>query len=203
MPPYGAVWSSVRYRTDVPRNQTLDRSAWVEGGYRQFTAGGLDAVRVEPLARELGATKGSFYWHFADRAELLVAVLDRWAAATEEIIEAAVASSPDAEGRLRSIVGTVAEQSGAGRGEALLYGQTANPVIAEVVDRVTARRLGVVADLLREKGFSAAQARARAGLALAAALGHQQLALAGTPATKAPPRDRRLVADLVVRTLLN
>jgi len=187
----------------VPRNQTLDRSAWVEGAYRQFTAAGLDAVRVEPLAKELGATKGSFYWHFADRAELLAAVLERWAANTEEIIEEALGVSTDPEQRLRSIVATVAGGPGAGRGEALLYGQTTNPFIAEIVDRVTARRLGTVADLLREIGFPPSQAKARAGLALAAALGHQQLALAGTPATKASPAERRQVADLVVRTLLH
>src|SRR4029077_16472970 len=40
--------------------------------------GGIDTVRVEPLAKALGITKGSFYWHFADRRALLDAMLDAW-----------------------------------------------------------------------------------------------------------------------------
>jgi AcrR family transcriptional regulator len=184
----------------VPRSQTLDRSAWVEGAYAQFTAGGLETVRVEPLARVLGATKGSFYWHFADRADLLAAVLERWGEATEEIV--ARASGPDPRERLLAIVRDVAQSPGAGRGEALLYGQTGDPAIAAVVDRVTARRLGVVSDLLQEIGFAPSQARARANLALAAALGHQQLALARTPATATSARERGATVELLLATLL-
>ena len=56
------------------------RQAWVNAAYGTFLTDGLAAVRVEPLARSLGATKGSFYWHFADRAELVRAVVDRWEA---------------------------------------------------------------------------------------------------------------------------
>ncbi len=40
--------------------------------------GGIDAVRIEPLARKLGVTKGSFYWHFQDREALHTAILDQW-----------------------------------------------------------------------------------------------------------------------------
>ena len=40
--------------------------------------GGIDAVRVEPLAKALGITKGSFYWHFADRRALIDAMLSQW-----------------------------------------------------------------------------------------------------------------------------
>jgi AcrR family transcriptional regulator len=54
------------------------RSAWVEAGLRALAAGGPEAVRVEVLARRLGATKGSFYWHFDNRDALLGEVLDAW-----------------------------------------------------------------------------------------------------------------------------
>ena len=40
--------------------------------------GGVEAVRVEKLARNLYVTKGSFYWHFRDREELLEALLREW-----------------------------------------------------------------------------------------------------------------------------
>ena len=51
---------------------------WVDAAYRRFNEGGLAAVRVEAVARDLGATKGSFYWHFTDRGALVDDVLTRW-----------------------------------------------------------------------------------------------------------------------------
>ena len=51
---------------------------WVIAGIAALAEGGIDAVRVERLARVLRTTKGSFYWHFADRSALLLAMLDLW-----------------------------------------------------------------------------------------------------------------------------
>ena len=50
---------------------STSKQAWLDAAYATFRSEGLAAVRVEPLARSLGATKGSFYWHFHDRAELV------------------------------------------------------------------------------------------------------------------------------------
>ena len=47
------------------------RTSWIDEGLRALAAGGPEAVRIEPLARALGVTKGGFYWHFADRRALL------------------------------------------------------------------------------------------------------------------------------------
>lgn len=54
------------------------REKWVEEGLRALAAGGVDAVRVEALAKSLGVTKGGFYGYFADRGALLEAMLDAW-----------------------------------------------------------------------------------------------------------------------------
>lgn len=58
--------------------QRLGRDDWLGAGRRALLTGGPAAVRVEPLAADLGVTKGSFYWHFADRAALLEALLQEW-----------------------------------------------------------------------------------------------------------------------------
>jgi len=64
------------------------RSAWTGAALRALAAGGPDAVRVEPLARALGITKGSFYWHFDNRDALLGDVLDAWErVSVDEVIE--------------------------------------------------------------------------------------------------------------------
>ena len=56
----------------------LDAAAWIAAAFDVLADGGIDAVRVEPLAKALGITKGSFYWHFTDRRALLDAMLRTW-----------------------------------------------------------------------------------------------------------------------------
>lgn len=62
---------------DSPRKQ-LDRDGWIEGAIDALADDGLAGLRVETLAKRLGVTKGSFYWHFKDRQDLLQAVLQTW-----------------------------------------------------------------------------------------------------------------------------
>jgi AcrR family transcriptional regulator len=56
----------------------LGKQDWIRAGLAVLAASGVEAVRVEPLAKQLQVTKGSFYWHFKDRNELLAAILAEW-----------------------------------------------------------------------------------------------------------------------------
>jgi AcrR family transcriptional regulator len=56
----------------------LDRRRWVQTALDVLAEEGLAGVRVESLAKRLQVTKGSFYWHFKDRQDLLSAILDTW-----------------------------------------------------------------------------------------------------------------------------
>ena len=56
----------------------LSRDDWLDAAFSAVVEGGFDAVRVLTLAQRLGVTRGSFYWHFADHAELVAALLKRW-----------------------------------------------------------------------------------------------------------------------------
>lgn len=58
----------------------LDRRDWIDTGIEILSSKGVDAVRVEALARRLNISKGSFYWHFKDRSDLLEAILEEWEA---------------------------------------------------------------------------------------------------------------------------
>ena len=53
---------------------------WLETAYASLVEGGVEAVRIQPLARKLKLSRTSFYWFFKDREELLAALLDRWRA---------------------------------------------------------------------------------------------------------------------------
>ncbi|HWG24312.1 TetR/AcrR family transcriptional regulator [Actinospica sp.] len=64
-----------------PRERrTLTRADWIGTAVEALARDGLRAVAVEPLAERLGATKGSFYWHFRDRNALLQAAVEHWEA---------------------------------------------------------------------------------------------------------------------------
>jgi AcrR family transcriptional regulator len=82
------------------------RSSWIDQGLKALAAGGPDAVRIEPLARALGVTKGGFYWHFDGRRALLDEMLDAWEQrSVDEVIERVEAGGGDAKAKLRRLSG--------------------------------------------------------------------------------------------------
>ncbi|MEU8319875.1 TetR/AcrR family transcriptional regulator [Nonomuraea sp. NPDC048881] len=148
---------------------------WVDAAYARFTKIGLDSVRVEAVARDLGTTKGSFYWHHADRGALVRAVMERWEAEETEHIIAAASAEAEPRARLRALFGTVAARAGRRGGESRLYLDAEREGVADIVTRVTRRRVDFVAGLLVGLGFDEEEAEGRALLALAVVLGLQQL----------------------------
>ena len=80
------------------------RNTWIDEGLRALATGGPEAVRIEPLARALGVTKGGFYWHFDDRRALLDEMLDTWERVMiDEAIERVESEGRDARARLRRL----------------------------------------------------------------------------------------------------
>jgi AcrR family transcriptional regulator len=59
-------------------NGRLSREAWIAAALDALVRDGVERVKVLPLAEALGVTRGSFYWHFANRAELLETLLGLW-----------------------------------------------------------------------------------------------------------------------------
>ncbi|MBU2961152.1 TetR/AcrR family transcriptional regulator [Citreicella sp. C3M06] len=65
------------------------RELWLEAARQAFVERGIDAVRIQPLARGLGLSRTSFYWFFADRQALLDALLELWETQTTGVLLAA------------------------------------------------------------------------------------------------------------------
>jgi AcrR family transcriptional regulator len=154
---------------------------WAAIALQALAEGGPAAVAVEPLAAAAGATKGSVYWHFLNRDALLTAALERWEREQTDGVIAAVEREDSPKAKLSALFVGVLESPGPHVELALLTAAD-DPLIAAAVQRVTERRLDYVADLFRQLGFTAAQARNRAALAYSIYLGHAQLARS-TPAT--------------------
>lgn len=151
----------------------VGREAWVAAGLAALVAGGVEAVRIEVLARELGMTKGSFYWHFADRRALLDAMVTHWEAATTTDVIAAVERGGGSGGeRLRRLIALCFRGGGVDQIESALrrWGST-DPAVHPILDRIDRARIAYVAGLLTEHGLSAPTARDRAHMLYLAMIG--------------------------------
>jgi AcrR family transcriptional regulator len=140
--------------------------------------GGLTAVAVEPLATRLGTTKGSFYWHFANREALIEAALARWVEANTDEIIASVETEPDPEQRLRRLltkVTKVVHSPTADPLELSLLASTAHPQVATALRQVTERRITYLTGLFTNLDFPEPEAHRRALMAYSFYLGHTQL----------------------------
>ncbi len=140
---------------------------WIAAAATRFAEGGADAVRVEPLAKALGVSKGSFYWHFTDRAALLAAIVDAWEQrGTLEIIDAVEQATEDPAERLWALFertfGTASAVDAFETAVRAWAGQDTHA--REVAKRVDKRRLAFVAGLLRAAGVPKAEAKRRADL---------------------------------------
>jgi AcrR family transcriptional regulator len=80
------------------------REDWVDAAWAVLGEAGVDGVRVESLARKLGVTKGSFYWHFKNRQALIDALFDRWFGLREESREEFLRVNPNPEERLWKVI---------------------------------------------------------------------------------------------------
>jgi AcrR family transcriptional regulator len=141
-----------------------------------MSEGGLAAVAVVPLATRLGATKGSFYWHFPSREALIEAALDDWEEThTAAVIAEIEAASQDPLEQLRLLFKRVTELAARDRIELALLATAGHPTVQPVLERVTCRRIRFAARLFQRLGLPPAEARRRALLAYSAYLGHAQL----------------------------
>src|SRR3979411_587797 len=92
-------------------NSDAKRDVWIEAGFAERARHGIDGVRVEVLAKNLGVTKGGFYRRFKDRAALLDGILRSWSAGRIASIERQTSlDGATARDRLRAVIQLYAER---------------------------------------------------------------------------------------------
>jgi AcrR family transcriptional regulator len=149
-------------------NAAEKRDVWIEAGLAEMAQHGIDGVRVEVLAKNLGVTKGGFYRRFKDRAALLDGILRAWSAGRIASIEQQTSlDGATARDRLRAVIQLYAERvNTAGMAVELAIRQWArsDAAAAAAVAGVDAARLKNVAHLYRATGMAPAEADAQAFL---------------------------------------
>ena len=156
----------------------LSAADWERGALEMVAEEGVDALAVEALARRLGVTKGSFYWHFKNREALLQAALNRWEADDDRELQQHIGAAGDPpRERLGALFRWVSGEAQAHRIYAALLQALDHPLVQPTMMRVSQRRMDFLEGAFREAGLDAGAARHRGRLTYAAYVGFLQLNL--------------------------
>jgi AcrR family transcriptional regulator len=171
---YGSVWC------DVMADQ-LSAKDWLDAGLKALAASGFTALKAEPLAKAMGVSRGSFYWHFADLNAFHAAILAHWREVAAERIISDLEHTPDGESPVRRLL----RRTFSGRlalERAVRSWATSDAQARAAVQAIDRRRLDYVGMLLRKAGLPAEIAQARAQILYWAFVGY---ALSDKPLPKA------------------
>jgi AcrR family transcriptional regulator len=159
---------------DKPR---LTADDWLNAALDEIAGHGVHALAVEPLARRLGVTKGSFYWHFENRDALLKGAIELWERQEQEMLFDVVDAIADPRERLRRLFMRVSEELRTH----IIYGELLkaldHALVKPIMSRVVKRRLDFVARAFRQIGLDRQQAQHRALLCYSVYAGFLQLSL--------------------------
>jgi AcrR family transcriptional regulator len=194
---YGTVWKTrcqspgqieMTRNADEPRS-TLDRDAWVAAASKVLATHGVEGVRVEDLAKRLSVTKGSFYWHFKGRQDLLLAVLESWKEGRiRDIVKQTKAEPGKEREQIHHVIDvyrTARNSKGIAIELAVREWARRDPAAAAVVKEVDAKRLDCAARLFVACGTPEREAISRSMLLYAYVFGQSLMMYDGYAADPA------------------
>ena len=145
--------------------RTLSQDDWLEKALSVLLTDGVGGVRVLRLAKALGVTRGSFYWHFRNRQDLLDHLLDYWDREfTDPVIRHVEKAKRRGRKRILALAEFILRMNATRYDMAIRNWADGDRKAAKGVRRVMRKRLDYVTGLFREAGFSPADARARGHL---------------------------------------
>jgi AcrR family transcriptional regulator len=162
---------------------------WIEAGLAELARSGVEGVRVEVLAKNLGVTKGGFYRRFPDRAALLDGILRSWSAGRIAAIEQQTSlDGASARDRLRALIRLYSERMNTEAMAvelAIRQWARSDEAAAAAVAGVDAARLKNVGHLYRATGLAPDEADAKAFLFYCFIFGQSLLFLERGPRKRA------------------
>ncbi|MFK7751126.1 MAG: TetR/AcrR family transcriptional regulator, partial [Sedimentitalea sp.] len=163
--------------TTVSRADREKAKIWIEGALRMIVQNGVSAVKVEPLARTLKVSKGSFYWFFRDIDDLLMRSLDHWKETLNDTVYEDIRTfQAPPRARLFLLVDRVLAQRMGRFDAAIRAWAMTDPRVQAFVTCVDAERLELLTEVFADS-FAPAQARQRAHLFYRAFIAESYLAI--------------------------
>ena len=171
-------------------SKRLSRDDWLNAAIRELDEHGVDGIKVVVLAKKLGATSGSFYWHFKSQPDLLAALLQVWEVEqTDRIIEQSRAFQGSPEDRILDLMAQVIEHDAARLDHAISVWARRVPDVKHIYERTVRKRFEHAAWMFRQAGFGKRQAEIRGRLMVAYLMGESSTML------KANARWKTIVKD--------
>src|ERR1700686_4738850 len=138
----------------------LSAKDWLDQGLKALAERGFTALKAEPLAKAMGVSRGSFYWHFADIGAFHAAILKHWRVVAAEQIIANLEAAPGNDNPLQLLLrqafgGQLALEN------AVRIWAAHDPIARRAVQAIDRRRVSYVEKLLRASGLGAKVARSR------------------------------------------
>lgn len=154
---------------------TLSAEDWERAALELIAEQGVQALAVEPLARRMGITKGSFYWHFSGRESLLEQALKRWEEHDSRNLRASLGEIDHPRDRLVSFFRRVGREKLTHEVYSELCAAAGHPQVEPVLERVANRRMDHISAAFEELGMEPVTARNQARLTYSVYLGFLQL----------------------------
>ncbi len=181
----------------------LTPADWIKAATEVLVDKSIDAVRVDVLAKGMKVTRGSFYWHFADREDLLHQLLKSWRdATTEQIINRFEHSGVDAAALLRELSSLPFHGKAAAHSASIELAIRAwarrDDMARQVVDEVDAKRLSYISQCFVALGFGFQEAAMRAFMLYSYMISESLLRGQGTESQR--EQRREFVERLLVTT---
>lgn len=148
-----------------PRKNALNRAAWIAAARKLLIKKGIVNVKVEPLAKTLGVTTGSFYWHFPGREALRKAVLQDWVDAnTTPLFEAVQGAGEDPRHQYLAFFGVWVLERGfdPAYDQAIRAWARTSKEVSRILHKVDADRIDLLTEIMKGFGHEAFEARMRA-----------------------------------------
>ncbi len=149
----------------------LNRQDWIKAGLRALAGSGVQALKAESLAKQLGVSRGSFYWHFVDVAAYHAALLESWEEnATARVIQQVEDVESGVTDQLRLLAQLAFSTEGLLERQVRAWASQ-QAMAAEVQDRVDKTRMDFVTRLFEKAGMTPEAARLRSRLFYLALIG--------------------------------
>jgi AcrR family transcriptional regulator len=165
-------------------NTKLGRQDWVQAALEIFIEKGIEAVKVDVLAKSLQITRGSFYWHFKNLDDLLTAIIQTWQAInTEDVMQQVDTTGGTPSQQLLQLL-EIAAKDDDRLEKAMRIWAIHDPKALEAIARVDQQRLEYLQKLFVQIGFSKIDAEVRARVTYSVKLGWLMMTAASKPSKR-------------------
>lgn len=167
-----AMMKQNKPRGEAVKKKSLNPKDWELATLEVVANQGVSAVAVETIAKILGVTKGSFYWHFTNRKDLIVAALKRWREQDNDIIKHRILTISDPYERLKTWFLLSSEPLQSHLIYATLLADRQHSYVSKVLKEVTIERLSHLQQCYQDIGYNETRAKQQALLAYSVYVGY-------------------------------